>query len=163
VTLQEFKEAVIDRPVLKDITQKTKTVLKRPYAELIYKTTSKAPAGLIYVDGFSVGTMQDVVLRDRQMLAQDGVFVSAILIDSRTGKLRKSPDIVSRGFVYLKESQELLRQVRLLIRKKIEDNAGKAKDGENEELRNELNDTVSKFFIKKTGKSPIVMSIIIYS
>ena len=127
----------------------------------ITKTTSRAANGMVYVDGFSVGNMQEVVLRDRQILSQDGVFVSAILIDSRTGKLKKSPDIVSRGFVYLKESQELLRQVRLLIRKKIED-SGRAANEENEELRNELNDTISKFFVKKTGKSPIVMSIIIY-
>jgi mRNA degradation ribonuclease J1/J2 len=67
--------------------------------------------------------------------------------------------VVSRGFIYLKDSQELLRQVRILIRKKIED-ARASRNIESDELRNELNDTISKFFVKKTGKSPIVMSII---
>ena len=99
-------------------------------------------------------------MRDRTALAQDGVFVTAVVVDSRSGLLKKSPDIVSRGFVYLKESQELLKQVRLLIRKKIEDNP-KSLQQEIEDTRNDLNDTISKFFIKKTGKAPIVMSIVI--
>jgi ribonuclease J len=120
----------------------------------------KAPSGLIFVDGFAVGSMQEVVLRDRQTLSQEGVFVTAVVVDSRSGRLVKSPDIASRGFVYLKESQELLRQVRLLIRKKIEDNPNILQT-EIEDTRNDLNDTVSKFFTKKTGKSPIVMSIVI--
>jgi len=128
--------------------------------ETIVKTQTKAPSGMIFVDGFSVGNMQEVVLRDRTALAQDGVFVTAVVVDSRSGLLKKSPDIVSRGFVYLKESQELLKQVRLLIRKKIEDNP-KALQQEIEDTRNDLNDTISKFFVKKTGKAPIVMSIVI--
>jgi ribonuclease J len=116
---------------------------------------------MVYVDGFAVGAVQEVVIRDRQALSQDGVFVTAVIVDSRTGKLRKSPDIVSRGFVYLKESQELLRQVRLLIRKKIEDNPQMMHNADIEDVRNDLNETIAKFFVKKTGKSPIVMSIVI--
>jgi ribonuclease J len=125
------------------------------------KLKEKAENKVVFVDGFSVGDVQDVVLRDRSILASDGVFVASIIVDERSGKLVKSPDVVSRGFIYLKDSQELLRQVRLLIRKKIED-SGESRRREGDELRNELNDTVSKFFVKKTGKSPIVMSIINY-
>lgn len=125
------------------------------------KLKQKAESKVVFVDGFSVGDVQDVVLRDRAILASDGVFVASIIVDARSGKLIKSPDVVSRGFIYLKDSQELLRQVRLLIRKKIEDGED-ARRREGDELRNELNDTVSKFFVKKTGKSPIVMSIINY-
>ena len=131
-----------------------------PDGETIKKTATKAPSSMIFVDGFSVGNMQEVVLRDRTALAQDGVFVTAVVVDSRSGLLKKSPDIVSRGFVYLKESQELLKQVRMLIRKKIEDNRDVLRQ-EIEDTRNDLNDTISKFFIKKTGKAPIVMSIVI--
>ena len=60
----------------------------------------KAPSGIVMVDGFSIGDVQEVVIRDRQMLAQDGMFVIIASIDTATGKLRKSPDIISRGFVY---------------------------------------------------------------
>jgi ribonuclease J len=142
------------------ITDNGSIVEIQPDGETIVKTQTKAPSGMIFVDGFSVGNMQEVVLRDRTALAQDGVFVTAVVVDSRNGLLKKSPDIVSRGFVYLKESQELLKQVRLLIRKKIEDNPNSLKQ-EIEDTRNDLNDTISKFFIKKTGKAPIVMSIVI--
>jgi len=67
-----------------------------------------APNEMIIVDGMSVGKIQDVVMRDRQMLAEDGMFVIIGVIDSRTRLLKKSPDLISRGFVYLKESQDLL-------------------------------------------------------
>jgi ribonuclease J len=127
----------------------------------IKKLLGKAPSSQVYVDGFAVGAVQEVVIKDRQALSQDGVFVTAVIVDSRTGMLRKSPDIVSRGFVYLKESQELLRQVRLLIRKKIEDNPQLMHTADIEDVRNDLNETIAKFFVKKTGKSPIVMSIVI--
>lgn len=142
------------------ITDNGSIVEIQPDGESIVKIQSKAPSGMIFVDGFSVGNMQEVVLRDRQALSQDGVFVTAVVVDSKNGLLKKSPDIVSRGFVYLKESQELLKQVRLLIRKKIEDNP-RALQQEIEDTRNDLNDTISKFFLKKTGKSPIVMSVVI--
>jgi ribonuclease J len=85
----------------------------------IVKLKEKAPSGIVMVDGFAIGDMQEVVIRDRQMLAQDGMFVIIATVDSATGKLRKSPDIISRGFVYLRESQELLRQARFLIKKPL--------------------------------------------
>src|SRR3990167_2304997 len=81
----------------------------------------KAPSGAMMVDGVSISDTQDVVIRDRVMLAQDGMFVIIALVDQKTGKLKKSPDLISRGFVYLKENQELLRQVRIIIKKGVED------------------------------------------
>jgi ribonuclease J len=86
----------------------------------IVKLKEKAASGLVLVDGFSVGDVQDVVIRDRQMLAQDGIFIIFGIINVSNGKLKKSPDIISRGFVYLRESQELLHEVRLLIKDTIE-------------------------------------------
>ena len=86
----------------------------------IVKLNEKAPSGLVLVDGFSVGDVQDVVIRDRQMLAQDGIFIVFGIVNAATGKLKKSPDIISRGFVYLRESQELLHGVRLMIKDTVE-------------------------------------------
>src|SRR3989344_4809054 len=85
----------------------------------------KAPSTMMVVDGLAIGDIQDVVVRDRVMLAQDGMFVIIALIDQKTGKLKKSPDLISRGFVYLKENQELLRQVRIIIKKSVEDTTAK--------------------------------------
>ena len=69
------------------------------------------------VDGFAVSDVQEVVMRDRKMLADDGMFVIVAVIELKTGKLKKSPDLISRGFVYLRESQELLGQTRLIIKR----------------------------------------------
>ncbi|MEK7586069.1 MAG: ribonuclease J [Patescibacteria group bacterium] len=121
----------------------------------------KAPSGPMMVDGFSVGDEQEVVIRDRQMLAQDGMFVLIATIDSETGKLRKSPDIISRGFIYLKENQELLHQVRLIIKKTIEDGARGMNPINFDMIKTNLGDNISKFLYQKTAKRPLVIPVLL--
>jgi ribonuclease J len=127
----------------------------------ITKLKEKAASGLVLVDGFSVGDVQDVVIRDRQMLAQDGIFIIFGIINSSNGKLKKSPDIISRGFVYLRESQELLHEVRILIKDTIE----KATRGQNpinvDFVKDAMTDAVSKFLLQKTAKRPMVIPVIL--
>jgi ribonuclease J len=121
----------------------------------------KAPSGLMMVDGSSVGDAQDVVIRDRVLLAQDGMFVIIALLDQKTGKLKKSPDLISRGFVYLKENQELLRQVRIIIKKSVEDGAMKNHSVDFDYLKSSLGETVSKFLYQKTEKRPLIIPVIL--
>ncbi len=131
----------------------------------------KAPAGLMMVDGTSVGDAQDVVIRDRVMLAQDGMFVIIAVLDPKTGKLKKSPDLISRGFVYLKENQELLHQVRIIIKKSVEDSAAKtlARPNQNQNsgqtdfdhIKADLGENISKFLFQKTAKRPLVIPVIL--
>jgi ribonuclease J len=127
----------------------------------IVKLKEKAASGLILVDGFSVGDVQDVVIRDRQMLAQDGIFIVFGIINASNGKLKKSPDIISRGFVYLRESQELLHEVRLIIKDTIE----KSTRGQNpinvDFVKDNITDAVSKFLLTKTAKRPMVIPVIL--
>lgn len=121
----------------------------------------KAPSGPMMVDGFSIGDEQDVVIRDRVMLAQDGMFVLIATIDSNTGKLRKSPDIISRGFIYLKENQELLHQVRLIIKKTIEDGTSGMNPINFDNIKTNLGDNISKFLFQKTAKRPLVIPVLL--
>lgn len=121
----------------------------------------RAPSGLMMVDGTSVGDAQDIVIRDRVMLAQDGMFVIIALLDQKTGKLKKSPDLISRGFVYLKENQELLHQVRIIIKKSVEDGAAKHSQIDFDYIKAELGETVSKFLYQKTEKRPLVIPVIL--
>ena len=127
----------------------------------LVKLKEKAPSGLVLVDGFSVGNVQDVVIRDRQALAQDGIFIIFGIMNSQTGKLKKSPDIISRGFVYLRESQELLHEVRLLIRETVE----KTSRGQNpinvDFVKDSVTDAVSKYLMQKTAKRPMVIPVIL--
>ena len=121
----------------------------------------KAPSGPMLVDGFSIGDEQDVVIRDRVMLAKDGMFVLIATIDQSSGKLRKSPDIISRGFIYLKENQELLHQVRLIIKKTIEDEALGRNPINFDSIKTALGDNISKFLFQKTAKRPIVIPVLL--
>ncbi len=138
--------------------------------EKINLRKEKAPSGLMMVDGISVGDTQDVVIRDRVMLAQDGMFVIIAIVDQNTGRLKKSPDLISRGFVYLKENQELLRQARILIKKGVEEGMLKRSaraegNGENgidlDYIKANLGETLSKFLYQKTAKRPLVIPVIL--
>ncbi len=120
----------------------------------------KAPASIRMVDGFSIGDIQEVVVRDRKTLAQDGMFVIIAMLNTKTGKLRKSPDIISRGFVYLRGSQELLNHTRLIIKKNVEKTASGMNPINFEHIRNTLTDEVERFLFEKTNKRPIVIPVI---
>ena len=121
----------------------------------------KAPASPVMVDGFAVADVQEVVMRDRKMLADDGMFVIVAVIDLKSGKLRKSPDLISRGFVYLRESQELLGQTRLIIKKTIEDNTKGMNPINFDYIKGNVTDAVSQFLFQKTAKRPIVIPVIL--
>ncbi len=121
----------------------------------------KAPCEMIVVDGTSVGKIQDVVMRDRQTLAEDGMFVVIGVIDSHTHTLKKSPDLISRGFVYLKESQELLYQTRLLTKKVIEDSLAKGGFVNLDQMKQDISEATTKFLLQKTAKRPVIIPVII--
>lgn len=121
----------------------------------------KVPSDLVTVDGFSIGDVQEVVLRDRKMLSDEGMFVIVAVIDLKTGKLRKSPDLISRGFVYLRESQELLGQTRLIIKKTIEESTRGMNPINFDFIKNAVSDAVARFLFQKTAKHPIVIPVVL--
>ncbi|MBO05880.1 MAG: ribonuclease J [Parcubacteria group bacterium] len=121
----------------------------------------KAASNTIMVDGFSVGGTQEMVIRDRKLLAEDGIVLVVASIDPRTGSLRKSPDIIARGFVYVKESQDLLAQTRLIIKKSVESNTKGMNPINFDYIKDALTNDVRKFLFQKTAKSPMVIPVII--
>ncbi len=121
----------------------------------------KAPSNLVLVDGFAVGDVQEVVIRDRQMLAQDGMFIVFAILDAQTGRLRKSPDIISRGFVYLRESQDLLRDTRNIIKDTIEDSARGMNPLNVEMIKANVTDSVSRHLFQETAKRPVVIPVLL--
>jgi ribonuclease J len=129
--------------------------------EKIHILKETAPANLVMVDGLGVGDVQEVVMRDRQALAQDGIFVVITVIDSQTGKVRNSPDIISRGFVYLRESQELLKHVRYLIKKTVEEATGKMHPINITYVKELLRERIGKFLFQKTKRRPMVLTVLI--
>lgn len=133
----------------------------RDHGTKIVTLKEMAPRNLVMVDGFSVGDVQDVVIRDRQMLAQDGIFVIVTTIDVTSGRVRKSPDIISRGFVYLRESQDLLHQARLITKKTIEDISVGMNPINFDYIKDKVTDNVSKFLFQETAKRPMVLPVLL--
>ncbi|MAZ67571.1 ribonuclease J [bacterium] len=133
----------------------------RDKGETLVRLDAKAPMTTRIVEGLHVRDIQEAVIKDRQALAQDGIFVVVVTVNLRAGKLRKSPDIISRGFVYLRESQELLGQARLIVKKTVEDEFSTSRKVDIDNIKNELTDTLSKFLLQKTHKNPIVIPVIV--
>ncbi len=135
------------------------------------KITSKIPLSPIFVDGSGVGDISDVVLRDRQSMSEGGIMVVVSVIEKKTGKLKQDPDVISRGFVYMRESKELIQEVRRRVRVTIEKQSRKnvqkptsyQQGGQNGDslLKNLIRDELSDFFYKKTERRPIVIPVII--
>ncbi len=121
----------------------------------------KVPSAPMVVDGFTIGDIQEVVIRDRQSLAKDGMFVIIASVNLKTGKLRKSPDIISRGFVYLRESQSLLNEGRVLIKKTIEDSTRGMNPIDLDYVKNNLTDVMAGFLFTRTNKAPMVIPVLI--
>ena len=123
------------------------------------EVVGKVPVGGILVDGLGVGDVGNVVLRDRQHLAEDGIMVIVMGIESGSGELIAGPDIVSRGFVYVKESDELLEEVRLLALETVEGCLEKG-GADWSRIKTALKDTVGDFIWKKTKRRPMILPII---
>jgi len=129
--------------------------------EKLVSLKQTAPSSPVMVDGFAIADVQEVVMRDRKMLAEDGMFVIIALINLKTGKLRKSPDVISRGFVYLRESQELLSHTRLIIKKTIEESTHGQNPINFDFVKGAVTDAVSRFLFQKTAKRPIVIPVVL--
>jgi ribonuclease J len=123
------------------------------------KVTGKVPVGSILVDGLGVGDVGNVVLRDRQHLAEDGILIVVLALESHSDQLISGPDIVSRGFVYVKESDELLDEARSLVYDSVEKclDRGQTDWGK---LKSTIKDVLSDFVWKKTKRRPMILPII---
>ena len=117
------------------------------------------PSGNILVDGSGIGDIGSVVLRDRRHLAEDGLVIVVATVDMRSGYIISGPEIISRGFIYVKESEELLLEARTLALGVIEKNLGKKMTDRNT-LKSAMRDEVSRFFFKKTKRRPMVLTML---
>lgn len=121
----------------------------------------KVPIQYVFVDGLGIGDIGNVVLRDRQVLAQDGMFVIVTTVDSRTGRVRTSPDIISRGFVYLRENTELLSEVRKRVRAIVERKTANRGPINWVYLKDEIKEKIGSFLFQKTERRPMVLPVVI--
>lgn len=120
----------------------------------------KIPIEYIFVDGLGVGDVSHVVLRDRQMLAADGMLVVVMTIDSKSGKLINSPDIISRGFVYMKDSKRLIDETRSKIKDILKTPDG-TKLADETFIRDKVRNELGQFLFQKTERRPMILPVVI--
>lgn len=123
------------------------------------RVTGKVPVGSILVDGLGVGDVGNIVLRDRQHLAEDGILIVVMALDRVDGYLVSGPDIVSRGFVYVRESDELMDEARQLVNDTLEELLDKGVTDWGK-LKTATKDVLSDYVWKKTKRSPMILPII---
>ena len=121
--------------------------------------TGKVPVGDILVDGLGVGDVGNIVLRDRQHLAEDGILIVVLGLDGTTDELVSGPEIVSRGFVYVRESDELMDEARIVVNEAVEGclSRGIADWGK---LKSSIKDSLGEYVWKKTKRRPMILPII---
>ena len=123
------------------------------------KQTGIVPCGKILVDGYGVGDVGNVVLRDRQHLSQDGLIVIVMTMDSSTGEIVAGPDVISRGFVYVKESENLMDEVKKFIREEVQILESKGiRDWAT--IKSTLKDHIRDYIFQKTKRNPMILPII---
>ena len=122
------------------------------------EVTGHVPSGGILVDGLGVGDVGNIVLKDRQRLAQDGIIIVVLTMDS-DGNVISGPDIVSRGFVYVRESEELMDEAAEVVYSAIEEAIGR-KGGEWSRIKNAVRDELSDFLWRRTKRSPMILPIL---
>ncbi|MBR5273181.1 MAG: ribonuclease J [Clostridia bacterium] len=117
------------------------------------------PAGRVLVDGYGVGDVGSVVLRDRKHLAQDGIIVVVATVDQESGVVVAGPEVISRGFVYVKEAEHLIEDARRLASRILESYIGGGYSDRNV-MKNRIKDEVAKMMYERTKRSPMVLPII---
>jgi ribonuclease J len=125
------------------------------------KITGKAPVGYVYVDGTTVGDVGNVVVRDRQMLARDGILMVVVSVDRTTGELVSGPDVVSRGFVYMRQSDDLIEATKNTVRNALNGHTGNGQtETDSAFLHRKIKDAVSDFLYSQTKRRPMVLPVV---
>jgi len=123
------------------------------------KFNGTVPSGRVLIDGSGIGDIGSVVLRDRKILSEDGLVVVVATVDTSGGYLVSGPDIVSRGFVYVKESEELVERARMVAETTLS-RAIYKKYGDRMAIKALIRDELSKFIFKETKRRPMILPII---
>lgn len=128
--------------------------------DLLRKSKQSARADYVMVDGLGVGDVGHIVLRDRRTMARDGMFVIVAIIDTKQGKIKENIDIISRGFVYLKESKKLLEDTRNLVKELVNRELDPKKNVNTTYLRDILREEIGSFLFARTKRRPMVLPVI---
>ena len=123
------------------------------------KLVVKYQAGNVLIDGIGVGDVGNIVLRDRKLLSQDGILVVVVTLDKKKKKIVSGPEIISRGFVYVRESEQLIEDPAEIVRKIVEETI-KEIHLNGQCMKQDIRDKLNHFLYEETKRSPMILPII---
>jgi ribonuclease J len=126
-----------------------------------YIRKEKADSNYVFVDGLGIGDIGHVVLRDRQMLAEDGMVVITVVVNGKTKNVVGNIQITSRGFIHVKENFDLVNEVKRKVQKVVKDNTSKDMSLDWDTVRNEIRDVVGQYLFQKTERRPMILPVVI--
>ena len=129
------------------------------YSHNRFTMSGQVESGNTMVDGIGIGDIGNIVLRDRKLLSQDGILIAVVTINRRTKEITSGPEVMTRGFVYVKENTPLIEQSSELVRKVVEENL-RQNEFEWGALKQDIRDSLSKFLFDKTRRRPVILPII---
>ena len=161
----EYKHLLRNSNIAKQLGYEDKNIILAEIGDVVSitkrstKIKEKIDSGSVLVDGIGVGDVGVAVIRDRQHLASDGMVLIVCSIDQNTGKKLGEPDIISRGFVYMRDSEELIHDVKDIISDVIDRYSGKDKNRRNE-LKSVIRSEVGNYLYSKTKRNPMILSVV---
>jgi len=123
-------------------------------------TKEKVPSDYVMVDGLGVGDVSEIVLRDRRMMAEDGMIVIIATIDTKTGDIIGNPDLISRGFIYMKENRDLIEKTRMRVKKIVKDK-NPLTPADDDYIKNKIRNDIGQFLFNATKRRPMVLPVVI--
>ena len=123
-------------------------------------TKEKVPSDYVMVDGLGVGDVSHIVLRDRRMMAEDGMIVVIATVDRSTGNVLGNPDIISRGFIYMKENKDLIESTRMRVKKIVQDYDQRT-PADDDYIKNKMRNDIGQYLFAKTKRRPMVLPVLI--
>lgn len=161
----EYKHLIKNRRLAIDMGMDKDNVLIASIGNVIetdgntLRVVSQVPAGRVLVDGLGVGDVGSIVLRDRKHLAEDGLIIIVVGIERTTGQVAAGPDIISRGFVYVREAEEMMDEAKKLMERTLA-SCNSYEMREWSALKGRLRDALSDYIFAQTKRSPMILPII---